>query len=242
MSIVSLFSGAGGLDLGLIQAGHDVVWANDIFLDAAETYRINIGHQIDTRDIRDISVSEVPDCDVIVGGFPCQGFSVANWTRSNDDPRNALYMEMVRIIRGKQPRYFVAENVRGLLSMDGGHALRIIEAAFSDAGYEVRHALVNAADYGVPQSRNRLLIAGVRKNLKSALPFPPRPTHASPDVALFLGLKPWITVGEALGKYPEPDRFGLDPEPYVLSLQTEVQWSPGASLCRSRQTRSDCHR
>ncbi len=208
MRIVSLFSGAGGLDLGLIRAGHDVVWANDIFLDAAETYRLNIGDHIDTRDIREVSVSQVPDCDVIVGGFPCQGFSVANWTRSNDDPRNALYLEMARLIRGKQPRYFVAENVRGLLSMDRGHALRRIEAAFSEAGYEVRHALVNAADYGVPQNRHRLLIAGVHKSLKFALPFPPKPTHASPDVALFLGLDPWVTVGEALDKYPEPDDSG----------------------------------
>lgn len=211
MKIVSLFSGAGGLDLGLIQAGHDVVWANDIFLDAAETYRTNIGDHIDTRDICDVPTSEVPDCDVIVGGFPCQGFSVANWTRSSDDPRNTLYMEMVRFIREKQPRYFVAENVRGLLSMEGGRALRRIEAALADAGYQVRHALVNAADYGVPQSRNRLLIAGVRNGVKFTLPFPPQPTHAGPDVASFLGLKPWVTVGEALGKYPEPDDSGSIP-------------------------------
>lgn len=79
MRVVSLFSGAGGLDLGLIQAGMEIVWANDIFEDAVKTYRHNIGDHIDTRDICDIDSTEIPDCDVVVGGFPCQGFSIANW-------------------------------------------------------------------------------------------------------------------------------------------------------------------
>ena len=93
MRIVSLFSGAGGLDLGLIQAGHDIIWANDIFGDAVATYRLNIGDHVDTRDIRSIVSADVPDCDAIVGGFPCQGFSVANWARTSVDPRNQLYRE-----------------------------------------------------------------------------------------------------------------------------------------------------
>src|SRR5687768_12147611 len=113
MRVASLFSGAGGLDLGLIQAGHEIVWANDVFGDAAETYRRNIGNHIDTRDISTISSSEIPSCDVVVGGFPCQGFSVANWTRTSDDPRNRLFREMVRVVADKEPRYFLAENVRG---------------------------------------------------------------------------------------------------------------------------------
>ena len=120
MKIVSLFSGAGGLDLGLKWAGHEIIWANDIFNDAAATYRVNIGNHIDTRDICIIPSSEIPDCDVVVGGFPCQGFYVANRGRNTDDPRNQLFREMVRVVRDKQPRYFVAENVKGLLSMDHG--------------------------------------------------------------------------------------------------------------------------
>src|SRR5271170_2596710 len=105
MKIVSLFSGAGGLDLGLIHAGHHVIWANDIFLDAVATYRANIGDHIDTRDICEIPSNEVPQCDAVVGGFPCQGFSVANWGRTSGDPRNQLFREMVRLVRDKQPRY-----------------------------------------------------------------------------------------------------------------------------------------
>jgi len=205
MKIVSLFSGAGGLDLGLKWAGHEIVWANDIFLDAAATYKSNIGNHINTRDIRDIPSSEIPCCDVIVGGFPCQGFSVANWARSTDDPRNQLFREMVRVIRDKQPRYFVAENVKGLLSMEKGKVLEQIISAFSDAGYRVCHQVVNAADYGVPQMRMRLLILGVREDLENVPIFPPHPTHSKPAKAKMLGLCPWLSVGEALAHLPEPE-------------------------------------
>jgi DNA (cytosine-5)-methyltransferase 1 len=206
MKIVSLFSGAGGLDLGLVQAGHNIIWANDIFSDAADTYRINIGDHIDSRDIRIIPSAEIPDCDVVVGGFPCQGFSVANMGRNVDDPRNQLFREMVRVVHDKRPRYFVAENVKGLLSMDRGKALQEIEKAFSAPGYRVRHQLVNTADYGVPQLRKRLLILGVREDVPNMTTFPPVPTHADPECAAMLGLLPWVTVGEAVAHLPEPDK------------------------------------
>jgi DNA (cytosine-5)-methyltransferase 1 len=206
MKIVSLFSGAGGLDFGLMQAGHQIVWANDVFLDAVATYRANIGDHIDTRDICIIPSSEIPACDAVVGGFPCQGFSVANWGRTSDDPRNQLFREMVRIVRDKQPRYFVAENVRGLLSMGKGKALQEIEQLFSEAGYRVRHQVVNAADYGVPQLRMRLLILGVRNDLPEVREFPPLQTHAEAGRAHLLNLLPWRSVGEAVAHFPDPNR------------------------------------
>lgn len=205
MRTISLFCGAGGFDLGLQWAGHEIIWANDVFLDAVSTYRANIGDHVDTRSICDIPSSEIPDCDLVVGGFPCQGFSVANWGRSNDDPRNQLFKEMVRVVRDKQPRYFVAENVKGLLSMGKGTVIREIELAFEDAGYRVRSALVNVADYGVPQLRKRLLILGVRSDEPDIIAFPPIPTHADPEVAPMLGLEPWLSVGKALERFPEPE-------------------------------------
>jgi DNA (cytosine-5)-methyltransferase 1 len=205
MRVVSLFSGAGGLDLGLIQAGHEIIWANDIFADAVATYRLNIGDHVDTRDIREIDESDIPNCDVIVGGFPCQGFSVANWGRTADDPRNALYSHFVRIVRSKKPKYFVAENVKGLASMEKGEVLNRIVADFEACGYQVRHHLVNAADYGVPQTRIRILIVGIRNDVEDTLPFPPEPTHANPGTLQGLSLKPWLTVGEALARFPEPE-------------------------------------
>ena len=111
MNVVSLFSGAGGLDLGFIQAGHNIIWANDIFKDAVSTYRHNIGDHISLQDIHEIPSEIIPNPDIIIGGFPCQGFSVANTKRSMEDKRNFLYKEMLRVIDDKRPKFFVAENV-----------------------------------------------------------------------------------------------------------------------------------
>ena len=205
MRVVSLFSGAGGLDLGLIQAGMEIVWANDIFEDAVKTYRHNIGDHIDTRDICNIDSSEIPDCDVVVGGFPCQGFSIANWGRNLDDPRNQLYKQLVRVVEAKRPRYFIGENVKGLASFAKGAVLQQIVGEFEALGYRVHHQVVNAADYGVPQSRMRMLIVGERIDLPKAITFPPKPTHSDPDRAKSKKLKPWLSVGKALSCYPEPE-------------------------------------
>ncbi|MHB8252946.1 MAG: DNA cytosine methyltransferase [Acidiferrobacter sp.] len=205
MRIVSLFSGAGGLDLGLKWAGHELVWANDIFKDAAATYTKNLNAHIDTRSISGIAAKDIPDCDVVVGGFPCQGFSVANRGRTMDDPRNSLYREMVRVVRVKRPRYFIGENVKGLASIGKGVILARIVAEFEKAGYRVRYQVLNAADYGVPQQRMRLLIVGVRDDEPDTIIFPPKATHAPPDRAKALRLKPWLTVGEALAHFPEPE-------------------------------------
>lgn len=205
MRVVSLFSGAGGLDLGLVQAGLRVVWANDIFADAARTYRMNIGAHVDERDISCVESFEIPDCDVVVGGFPCQGFSVANWGRSLQDPRNQLYKQMVRVVRDKQPRYFLGENVKGLSSFGKGEVLKTIVNEFAQVGYKVRHALINAADYGVPQARKRLLILGVRNDLSDNFAFPPLPTHGDPATVRMSGLNPWVSVGKALAHFPEPE-------------------------------------
>ena len=204
MKIASLFSGAGGLDLGLKWAGHEIVWANDIFLDAVETYRNNIGDHVDTRDICDIPADDIPDCDVVVGGFPCQGFSVANWARSMADPRNQLYRELVRVIDAKKPKYFIAENVKGLASMERGAVLAKIVSELEGLGYNVRHAVLNAADYGVPQARMRLIILGERLDNERRLQFPPAPTHSDPAKGAIIGRKPWLSVGEALSRFPEP--------------------------------------
>jgi DNA (cytosine-5)-methyltransferase 1 len=205
MKVISLFSGAGGLDLGFVQAGHEIVWANDCFPEAVETYRMNIGNHIDDRDIRAIHSNEIPDADILIGGFPCQGFSVANTKRTTEDPRNFLYKEMVRVLKDKSPKYFLAENVKGLVSMGKGAVLEMILKDFSEIGYDISYKVLNAADYGVPQKRMRLLILGVRKDLGAEISFPPKPTHANPEDAPQVGLLPWVSVGEALAHFPEPE-------------------------------------
>jgi DNA (cytosine-5)-methyltransferase 1 len=205
MRIVSLFSGAGGLDLGMIEAGHDIIWANDFDPDAVDTYRLNIGSEIVLADICDVASNDIPECDVVVGGFPCQGFSQANMLRFAEDDRNRLYLEFLRIVRDKQPLYFLAENVRGILSLAGGRAIEKIQSDFADAGYRVDKKLFNVADYGVPQMRRRVIIAGTRSDLSERLNYGfPEPSHADPAKAGKLGLKPWISISQALAHIPEP--------------------------------------
>ena len=192
--------------MGLIQAGHEVVWANDNDTDAVATYRRNIGDHIVEGNIEDISSSLIPECDVVVGGFPCQGFSQANMLRFEEDERNRLYLEFLRIVTDKKPLYFLAENVRGILSLADGKAIEKIEKDFAAAGYRVSKQQFNVADYGVPQSRIRVIIAGTRCDLDESMEFQfPKPTHARPEKTNGRGVKPWRTITEALDGVPDPD-------------------------------------
>ena len=162
MKVVSLFSGAGGLDLGFKMAGHEIVWANDLYSDAVETYRKNLGNHIVLEDISKINTDDIPACDIVIGGFPCQGFSVANTKRHEGDERNALYKQLIRVIAAKKPKFFVAENVKGLLSLAKGKIAELIVSDMTALGYKVKISVLNAADYGVPQRRQRVIIVGVR--------------------------------------------------------------------------------
>jgi DNA (cytosine-5)-methyltransferase 1 len=203
MKVVSLFSGAGGLDLGFIMAGHEIVWANDNFEDAVKTYKKNIGNHIVYKDISLIESDEIPDHDILIGGFPCQGFSVANTNRGIGDKRNKLYQELYRVLLDKRPKFFVAENVKGILSLSGGAIFKIIISDFTKAGYRVKYKVLNSADYGVPQKRQRVIILGVRNDIDTDLEYP-EPTHTEFPL-LFDTRKPWVTVGEALKNIPEPE-------------------------------------
>lgn len=211
MTITSLFSGAGGLDLGLIKAGNTVIWANDIDKDAVETYCANIGNHICCRDIKEVPISEIPQSDVVVGGFPCQGFSLANLRRDISDERNQLYRFFYSIIKEKQPKFFIAENVKGILSLGKGSIIRKIITDFQKAGYIVEVHKVNVADYGVPQHRERVIIIGQRKDIGNQMLFSfPLPSHSDKDSML----KPWIGMKEALTNMPKEYDASLDPNAY----------------------------
>lgn len=201
MKVVSLFSGAGGLDLGFIMAGHEIIWANDLYGDAVETYRRNIGDHIVCEDIRNVKASEIPDCDIVIGGFPCQGFSVANWKRHADDKRNILYKQLMRVIDEKKPKFFLAENVKGLTNMEKGKVFELVLQDFTSLGYKVKWKILNAADYGVPQTRQRVIITGVRNDIDFDYEYP-KPTH---DKNGANGLKKWVSVTDALEGIPDPD-------------------------------------
>lgn len=187
------------MDLGFINAGFEIVWANDFFKEAVESYRKNVDSRIVFGDITKIDSSEMPDnVDLVIGGFPCQGFSVANNKRSMKDERNFLYKEMLRVINDKTPKFFVAENVKGILSMKKGKVFEMIKNDFEKLGYKVDAKLLNAAEYGVPQARERVVIIGNRIGVEN--PFP-KPTHwvDSKKYTTKKGLKKPVTVKETIG-------------------------------------------
>lgn len=202
MRVVSLFSGAGGLDLGFTMAGHEIVWANDIYEDAVETYRRNLGDHIVCKDIALVDEADIPDCDIIIGGFPCQGFSVANVKRHVDDERNVLYKQLIRIIEAKKPKFFLAENVKGLTNLAKGAVFQMILSDFRALGYQVDFHILNAADFGVPQTRQRVIIVGVRNDVDFTYNFP-HPTHSKTGAD---GLPKWVSVSKALADIPDPDQ------------------------------------
>ena len=193
--VISLFSGAGGMDIGFINAGFEIVWANDFFEEAVKSYRKNIGKHMIFGDITKISSKDIPDnADVVIGGFPCQGFSIANTKRSMKDERNFLYKEMLRVVRDKKPKFFVAENVKGLLSMSDGKVFEMIKKDFESLGYKVDAKMLNAAEYGVAQMRERVIIIGNRLGIEN--PYP-KPTHYISEKKE--GLLPAVTTQQAIG-------------------------------------------
>ncbi len=202
MKVVSLFSGAGGLDLGFRMAGHEIVWANDIYEDAVKTYKENIDDNIVLGDVSEIDTNVIPDCDIVIGGFPCQGFSVANTKRHVKDDRNVLYKQLIRVITAKKPKFFLAENVKGILSIGKGKVIEMIIDDFSKIGYNVKYKVLNAADYGVAQTRQRVIIVGVRNDINFEYQYP-EPTN---DKNAADGKKPWVTVGELMKSIPDPDK------------------------------------
>ena len=162
---VSLFCGAGGLDLGFDRAGFKTIWANDFDADACKTHQNWSNTEVVCGDISKLDMSMIPLSDVILGGFPCQGFSLSG-PRKIDDSRNVLYKHYVRLVKQNRPLAFVGENVKGLLTMGNGQIIEAILADFSQCGYDVFYKLVNAKNFGVPQDRERVIIVGFRKDLE----------------------------------------------------------------------------
>lgn len=164
MKIVSFFSGIGGLDQGFIDAGYNVIWANDFDKYAVQTYKANYENEIVLGDINEIPLDEIPDCDVLIGGFPCQAFSMMGEQRGFEDARGTLFFRIAEVLKhkisiGKKPKAVVLENVRALRTHDNGKTFATIKRILEeDLGYKVYVDVLNSADYGVPQTRNRTYI------------------------------------------------------------------------------------
>jgi DNA (cytosine-5)-methyltransferase 1 len=188
-TLLSLFTGCGGLDLGFrgdfsflgkkyARRNFEIVWANDINPDACETFRNNFDEEIVCGDLRTIlegkvSGKSVPGkVDVVLGGFPCQDFSHAGKRLGFDSKRGVLYQSMAEVVRRTKPLVFMAENVRGLLTMNNGRVIETIKRDFGKLGYHVEHKLLLAADYGVPQNRERVIIIGTKKSVLPPFEYP----------------------------------------------------------------------
>lgn len=184
MNIVSLFAGAGGLDLGFQQAGFNIIWANEYDKEIWETYKKNHPKtKLDKRSIVNIPANEVPNCDGIIGGPPCQSWSEAGAARGIKDKRGQLFFEFIRILVAKQPKFFLAENVSGMLISKHSDALEGIKELFRNAGvgYELSFKMLNASNYNVPQDRKRVFFIGIRKDLNFKYQFP---TEIFPKISL----------------------------------------------------------
>lgn len=191
LKVASLFCGCGGTDVGLLgdfgflgktyaKNPIEIVYANDIEESACAIFEKNFGLKPDLRDIRTVDSKEIPEIDILTGGFPCQSFSIVAQNPKRlgvKDERGTLFFEMCRILREKQPKCFIAENVKGILSANKGEAFPLIISEFEKSGYTVTYKLINAAQFGVPQKRERVIIVGIRKDLDFAFQFPEALIH-----------------------------------------------------------------
>jgi len=173
MKLATFFAGAGGLDLGFRNAGFDCIWANEYDSEIWETYEKNHpSTYLDKRSITNIPSNEVPECDGIIGGPPCQSWSEAGSLRGINDKRGKLFFDFIRILADKQPLFFLAENVSGMLLPVHKKALENIKAMFRECGYNLSFKLLNASDFGVPQDRKRVFFIGYRNDLGIEFEFP----------------------------------------------------------------------
>lgn len=189
MRIVSLFSGAGGLDLGFSKAGFDIIWANEFDKDIWKTYEFNHPNTIlDRRSITNIPNEDIPECDGIIGGPPCQSWSEAGSMRGIEDNRGQLFFEFIRLLEAKQPYFFLAENVSGMLLVRHKNALENIKQHFRNAGigYDLHFQMLNAKHFKVPQDRKRVFFIGFRRDINVDFKFP-------------VGFKELVTLRNSIG-------------------------------------------
>jgi len=260
-TVVSLFSGCGGLDLGFHELGYDILYAADNDPSAVAAYRKNIGNEAHQRNVLDedfhSEVAAIGNADVILGGFPCQGFSKAG-PKNKSDARNSLYLEMRKAVETLKPKIFVAENVDGLSQNFGGSVLKDIVNDFENIGYRVEYRIIDAVAFGVPQHRRRIIFIGIHAG---TLDFDwPVPTHHAPkrngefsiegyskqlweDFDLARPL-PERTMRDAIGDLPElgslPDHVVTNnwPEKYLHIFEAI---KPTQKLCNVRFSTSSVY-
>lgn len=186
LKVASLFCGCGGTDVGLLGGfeylgeyyepnNMEIVYANDVDKNACEIFEANFNIQPDNRDIREVNSDDLPDFDILTGGFPCQSFSIIAQNPKRlgvKDDKGKLFFEMCRILKHRQPKCFIAENVKGILTANNKKAFPLIVKEFKESGYDVKYSIQKAVEFGVPQKRERVIIVGFRKDLNVDFVFP----------------------------------------------------------------------
>lgn len=219
LKAISLFSGCGGSDLALERLGYEVIWANDIWQTACDTYQKNLGNQnVKCGDIRDFE--SFPSADLLVGCYPCQGYTQGGKRNWKGDDRNYLYREFDRVLRKVLPPAFVVENVNGMLFGENQDLLLNQLIRYRAAGYRVTWAVLNAKDYGVAQNRRRVFLVGIRSDQEFEYKFPSA-THG-PGTA-----KPYVSQKHAIGSLPRWPEGQFNTEPfhwYYLSRKRRYSW------------------
>lgn len=215
LTAVSFFCGAGGLDMGFENAGFKTIWANDFNKDACETHKKWSDAKVVCGDINKIDIDEIPKATILLGGWPCQGFSLAG-PRKLDDSRNSLYKNYVNYLEAKQPLAFVGENVKGMITLGGGQIFEAIKKDIYSKGYTIFYKMLNAKDYEVPQDRQRIIIVGFRNDLNiKEFNFP------EPNGKI-------ITLQQALDGLPNPQQDEICDAPYsprFMSRNRKRDWN-----------------
>ncbi|MFZ7141776.1 DNA cytosine methyltransferase [Avibacterium avium] len=218
LKVASFFCGCGGSDLGIIgnfyylgnhytELPFEITYALDIDKFAVQTYNNNFHHPAVCGDVKDVNINDLADFDLLLGGFPCQSFSTINPTKDTNDERANLYKELVKILKSKQPKLFICENVKGLMTLQKGKILKKIISEFESVGYKVKYKLLLGSNFGIPQKRERIFIVGVRKDLNINFEFPVE-THAeNPN----LYQKKWVALKSVI---PE---LAIDEKKYYFS-------------------------
>ena len=245
MKVISLFSGCGGMDLGFRgdftflgnhydRNPYEIVFANDIIKKACDTYTHNFGHEAYCCDIKEIDYSLFPKADIVIGGFPCQDFSLSGKRKGLDAERGRLYLEMKKVIQHCRPTAFIAENVDGIRKNKSGtnlSALEIILNDFRNIGYKVTYKVLNAADFGVPQNRIRVIISGIRIDVNKKMKYPEETNGNNSEQA-------WVTAKDAIDDLW--DKLDITPiKNHTTNDYSKAKFYPGRNLQGNCQIKAD---
>lgn len=220
LKVASFFCGCGGSDLGIVggfgfldnnydKLPFEIAYAIDNDKHAVETYNQNFKHPAVLDNIKNVDKDLIPEFDILIGGFPCQSFSSVNPTKNTNDERANLYKELVEIVHLKHPKYFVLENVKGLTTLQKGAILKKVVKDFKEAGYKVKHKLLLASNFGIPQKRERVFIIGIRKDIDMEYNYP-KETHTESN---------WTPLNSVIESLIPPDKKFYFSERAVLGMK-----------------------